>query len=135
MTYKFLAIMSLSLSFLAACTSQPVPSAQWTCRNVATEISCLDGECTLALEGGFTPMELTLASDGEMSLCAYSGCWAGKGTEIITAGNYFTAIGLNLPWSGTTDGSADMSATINMKTMIATVLTAGYAHPMTCAAL
>lgn len=135
MSYKILAIMSLGLSFLTACTSQPIPSAQWTCRNVATEISCQGGECSLALEGEFTPMELTLDSDGAMSLCAYSGCWAGEAQKIATAGNYFTAIGLNLPWSGTTGGPADLSATINMKTMVATVLTDNYAHPMTCVPL
>lgn len=120
------------LAALASCTSPPTPGMEWSCRNIDVEISC-DGEgCDVATGDDFTPMDLTLDADGGMSLCAYSGCWSGKAIKTSTAGNYFTFIGVDLPWSGTNPDSADISATLNMKTMVATVLASDYAHPMTC---
>lgn len=80
-------------------------------------------------------MELTFDTDGGMSLCAYSGCWNGKAEEVSTAGNYFGVIGQGFPWSGTDGAPTDMSITINRKTMIATLLTDDYAHPMICGIL
>ncbi len=126
-------LISLSLvTILAGCTSPPTPPMQWSCRNTAVEISCQGDTCDVTQVGEFTPMELTLDADGGLSLCAYSGCWSGKAENISTAGNYFSVIGIGLPWSGTSGASADISATLNMKTMFATLLTDDYAHPMTC---
>jgi hypothetical protein len=77
-------------------------------------------------------MELTFDTNKGLSLCAYSGCWSGQAETISTAGHYFTVTGLNLPWSDTGGAPADISATLNMNTAIATLLTDEYAHPMTC---
>jgi len=120
------------VTLLAGCTSPPAPPMEWSCRNTVVEIFCQDGLCDVAMPGNFTPMELTLDEDGGISLCAYSGCWSGKAEKVSTAGNYFSVIGLGLPWSGTGGTPTDMSATLNMKTMVATLLTDDYAHPMTC---
>ena len=132
MTYKSSIFLVFTLGLLAGCTSPPTPAMEWSCRNITAEISCQEGICNVALDGDFTPMELTLDADGGLSLCAYSGCWSGKAEKVSTAGNYFSVIGLGLPWSGTDGAPADISATLNMKTMVATVLTDDYAHPMTC---
>jgi len=126
-------LVALSCSLISAgCTSPPAPPMEWSCRNTNAEIACHEGTCSVALVGEFTPMELTLDEDGGVSLCAYSGCWSGKAENISTAGDYFSVIAIGLPWSGTDGPAADISATLNMKTMIATVLTDDYAHPMTC---
>lgn len=121
-------------SLLTACTSPATPAMEWSCQNNDVEISCDQDGCDIATDE-FTPMDLTLDSDGKISLCAYSGCWTGEAAEISTAENYFTVIGTALPWSGTEAGTADISATLNMKTMVATVLTDEFAHPMTCKVL
>ncbi len=132
MTYK-LSILTISiLAVLVGCTSPPTPSMEWSCRNITTEISCQEGICDVALTGDFTPMELTLDADGGLSLCAYSGCWSGRAEKVSTAGNYFSVIGIGLPWSGTNGTSADISVMLNMETMVATLLTHDYAHPMIC---
>ncbi len=132
MNYKLSVFTVSVLAVLVGCTSQPTPSAEWSCRNILTEIACSGTDCTLAPVGEFTPMELTFDTDGGMLLCAYSGCWNGSAVEISTAGNYFSVVGLAMPWSGTDAAPADISATINMKTMVAVVLTDDYAHPMIC---
>jgi len=130
--YKFTILTVSIFAVLTGCTSPPSPPMEWSCRNTVAEISCQDGACDVAMPGDFTPMELTLDEDGGMSLCAYSGCWSGKAEKISTTGNYFYAVGLGLIWSGTKGAPEDISATLNMKTMVATVLTDSYAHPMVC---
>jgi len=132
MTYKPSIFLVSILAVLTGCTSPPTPSMEWSCRNIAAEISCQEDSCDVALAGDFTPMELTLDADGGLSLCAYSGCWSGKAEKVSTAGNYFSVIGIGLPWSGTDGPPADISVMLNMETMVATLLTHDYAHPMIC---
>lgn len=132
-TRAFLPVVSMC-AFLVGCASQPINAMEWSCRNMSVEISCQGQNCTVALPGDYTPMELTFDSSGGLSLCAYSGCWSGKAADISSAGNYFSITALGLPWSGKDGASADISATINTQTGIATLLTPDFAHPMSCKA-
>lgn len=129
---KSSALFMLICVSLISCTSQPTPAMEWSCRNNFAEIACQGQDCTVALPGDYTPMELTFDSSGEINLCAYSGCWEGKAEKISTTGNYFSVIALELPWNGTGGGASDISATINMETAIATIITSDFAHPMSC---
>ena len=134
MTSKYFVAACCGIGLLTSCAPSSTPPTQWSCRNTAVEISCQGTDCTVAPPGEFTPMELTFDSNGKMSLCAYSGCWSGQADKVSTGGNMFTVIGLNLPWSGTDGAPAEISATINMKSALAFVLTDDYAHPMSCTA-
>lgn len=134
-TYKKYIVSLCIVASLAGCTSRPLPALEWSCRNNDAEISCHEGNCVVTAPSEFTPMELTFSTDGKLSLCAYSGCWSGKTDKMLTAGNYFSVIGLALPWSGTAVSPADISVTINMKTNTATIQTSDYAQPMTCEVL
>jgi len=124
------------LALLAGCTSKPTPAGNWTCRNESTEISCDGKTCTVSLPGDFTPMSLRVDTQGNLSLCAYSGCWEGKASKTTIADDYFTASGTGLKRSGTTGGATDstgrLSVTIDMNTGTAILLAENYAHPMTC---
>lgn len=129
---KTFALSMLISTSLIGCTSQPTPAMEWSCRNTFVEIACQGQDCTVALPDDYTPMELTFDSSGGISLCAYSGCWSGKAEKISTTGNYFSVIALALPWSGTDGAPSDISATINMETVMATIITSDFSHPMSC---
>lgn len=120
---------------LIGCTSQPLPAMEWSCQNSFAEIACQGQDCTVVLPSDYTPMELTFDSSGGISLCAYSGCWQGKAEEISATGNYFSVIAIGLAWSGTGGAPSDISATINMETAVATMITSDFAHPMQCKAV
>lgn len=126
------AFFILIFTSLIGCTSQPTPAMEWSCRNTFVEIACQAQDCTVTLPSDYTQMDLNFDSSGEISLCAYSGCWSGKAEKISTAGNYFSVTALGLPWSGTEGAASDISATINMETAMATILTSDFAHPMLC---
>ncbi len=119
---------------LAGCTSAPRPTVEWTCRNNDAEISCQGNSCDVAMPEEFTPMELTMDTNGGLSLCAYSGCWSGQANEFHFTGDYFSITGLEVPWSATEGAATDILTTINIKTGIATLLTNDFSHPMTCKA-
>ena len=136
--HRFIIFTVSMLALLTGCTSQPTPAGSWACRNENTEISCGGKTCTVSLPGDFTPMSLSADTQGNLSLCAYSGCWEGKASTVTIADDYFTASGTELIWSGTTGGATSgagrMSVTIDMNTGTATLLAENYAHPMICVA-
>ncbi len=138
-----LLLTGFSLVFLSACvphsneTKTPHVtdaslSQAWSCRNKDVEISCDSAACLVAQGSDFTPMDLTLSKTGEISLCAYSGCWEGQAKTITTEGQFLSLIGSNLLWSGSQEGTADMAITLNKASQTATLLMDSYAHPMTC---
>ena len=133
-SHKSIVFTASMLALLTGCTSQPTPAGSWTCRNENTEISCVGKICTVSLPGDFTPMSLSADTQGNLSLCAYSGCWEGKASKTTIADDYFFASGAGLIWSGTTGGVGRMSVTIDMNTGTATLLAENYAHPMICKA-
>ncbi|MGI9386510.1 MAG: hypothetical protein ACR2OX_03690 [Methyloligellaceae bacterium] len=110
----------------------PAWAEEWSCRNKSAEIRCDAKACKVILPDGFTPMDLTVKTTGAVSLCAYSGCWAGQASGTLRAGRYFTVIGLKLPWSGTGGSTGHVAATIDTEARVAIILTGGFAHPMTC---
>jgi hypothetical protein len=121
----------LALGILLGSTS--ANAKQWVCSNQAAEISCGKTGCNVA--EGFTPMSVGLDTKGKMSVCAYSGCWEGKASKIVKTGSYTTFYSNRLKWSqneGTGPSYIDASVTIDRRQSYATMLAAGYAHPMTC---
>ncbi len=123
----------LSYGLVAIVVSVASAAAEeWSCRNNNAEITCAKDACEVILPDAFTPAELTVNTDGAISLCAYSGCWAGPATSMLKTGRYLSAIGLELPWSAKAGTNTDIAVSIDTATRIATVLTGSYAHPMTC---
>lgn len=141
-----LLLTGFSLVFLSACVphsyetkTSPVTDASlsqgWSCRNKDVEISCDSTACLVAQGSDFTPMDLTLSKTGEISLCAYSGCWEGQAKTITAEGQFLNLIGSNLSWSGSQESAADLAITVNKTSQTATLLMDSYAQPMTCESL
>lgn len=118
---------ALALSLIAT----PV-SADWHCRNNALEIACHDGRC--ASTSSFTPMDVSLADNGRLSVCAYSGCFVGPAI-LNRRGDFLLATGLGLIFETPAGaGRGDFNLTINIDDNYATLNGMGYANPMICEA-
>jgi hypothetical protein len=118
----------LSLT-LALCLVWTQSAGAWTCRNGDFEIRCTAASCVR--ENDFTPMSISVSEHGEVSACAYSGCWEGRATTVRGAGRYLFVSG-NFAWKGTTGSSEDLAIVVDRKEGIATFVGDGFANPMTC---
>lgn len=125
------AVISISALGFPAFADQTKHSEEvWNCRNNDLEISCPQGECSVA--DSHTPMSVT-ASSGELEVCAYSGCWSGVPSASLTSGRFQTFSGVRLLYLADTDDGAHASLTIDTKSGIGTLLvTDYYAQPVTC---
>lgn len=105
----------------------------WRCFN-DLEVSCSGDSCGATGEGGFTPMDLAFASDGGLSLCAYSGCWDGSG-EVLADSPFLVIAARQLPWSdphGGPDRERDVLVAFDPSDQVAVVKAGGWTHPFRC---
>ncbi len=124
------ALLSLSLAATVPAAAFGEEGETWNCRNVDFEISCADGTCASA--ESHTPMDIHLSQD-EVSWCAYSGCWTGAPSAVVSSGPFETYFGLALTNSAAPDDVANVTVVIDKSTNAATVAAAGqYATPATC---
>ncbi len=54
----------------------------WICSN-DIEVMCSKDGCYAADGDDFTPIDVRVNQDGEMMVCAYTGCWGGKGKVSV----------------------------------------------------
>ena len=97
------------------------------------EVSCGEGRCEAETGDGFTPMSVSVDDSGEMSVCAYSGCWEGTG-EVLRSEEFLILIGLDLPFSTAPDSQSgqDIVIAIDRSDGVATLKAGGFAHPLLC---
>ena len=60
----------------------------WHCQNLSAEISCSDEDCTLKTQQDFTPFHIVVSNQGQLSVCAYSGCWEGTAKMLQDENHY-----------------------------------------------
>jgi hypothetical protein len=68
-----------------------------------------------------------------MSICAYSGCWAGTG-EVLRGERFLIWIGHGLRFSTSREpeSAADILVAIDREDGIATLKAGAFAHPLLC---
>lgn len=103
-------------------------ATDWNCRNSDMEISCDSSKCEIA--DGFTPMDVHFNDKGQISVCAYTGCWEGVG-RVFKSGNYRIITGQNLKFS-TSSSRADFLIAIDIDDAVSVLKGAGFAMPMIC---
>jgi hypothetical protein len=103
----------------------------WSCSNEQAEIRCDRKGCDVETES-FTPTGLTLDTDGNVSLGAYSGSWEGKAASAQKIGRYFLAVGIDLPWTGLSGDPTSLAAVVDTEADIAVVISSNFAQPYTC---
>ncbi len=104
-------------------------SSSWNCRNHDLEIRCNSSKCETS--NGFTPFDISINISGALSICAYSGCWKGKG-KVMKSGNHFLISGTKLKWAGTNTGTANFIVAVDTRDKVGFVKGEGFAMPTTC---
>lgn len=57
-------------------------ASSWGCSN-DIQVMCSKDGCGASDGDDFTPIDVRVDEDGEMQVCAYTGCWSGKGKVSI----------------------------------------------------
>jgi hypothetical protein len=121
--------MRLLLSITLTLLSAPIFASSWNCSNKDLEIHCSPDKCEVA--DGFTPMSISLNTDGTLSICAYSGCWEGNGM-VMKFGNHVLVSGKHLQWTGTNPGTADFMVAVDTSDNVGFIKGEGFAMPTIC---
>lgn len=110
----------------------PTLDQSWNCRN-DLEIHCADGACKAAAQGEFTPMGVHLDASGEISVCAYSGCWEGT-SKVVISEEFVIVTGHDLPFSTSDDpeSAADVALTLDRSDRVAILKVGPFAQPQLC---
>ncbi len=123
------------LSLVGCASAAPAIDSEptWHCRN-DLEIFCREGACEAALEGAFTPMDVSLEASGELSVCAYTGCWEGQ-AEVLERQDFLLAVGQELPFSTAKDdrgSDRNIVLVIDRNDSVATLKVGVFALPLPC---
>lgn len=105
----------------------------WTCRN-DMEVQCGPKACSVTENGGFTPMHVSFDSSGRFSVCAYSGCWEGKGAAAWNE-PFLVISQKQVDWSDPNrriDGREDILIAFSSTDRLALVKAGRFALPMHC---
>ena len=125
-------MFEILVAAMFAASRSEVPPESWNCRN-QIEVWCAADGCAATPAGEATPMDIWASADGQISVCAYSGCWEGKGTKTASAGRLlWTADGI--PFVSAVDGAlGDVTLLIVEKDGVGFVRAGGIATPVLCA--
>ena len=117
------------LAFLSATAS----GAEWRCRN-SVEIHCTEGTCKAIDREETSTMDVSFNYDGEFSVCAYSGCWSGRG-QIHLDRQFLFIWKERAEWSFEPDRESrrsDVLIAFDQSDQVALVKVGGFAHPFNC---
>ena len=120
------------IAAMAAAALAATAPTSWHCRN-QYEVWCSATGCRLAPEGEFTPLDIWADRRG-FSLCAYTGCWEGKGRARRIGGRLLWT-GSDLPFSTQPDKPelrTDLTLLIFEEDGVGFVRGAGLATPLLC---
>jgi len=105
-------------------------STEYTCAN-QIEIRCTDEKCTAAQVGEFTPMSVSFDNKGNVSVCAYSGCWEGV-AKAIENDRFLFLSGNDLPFSTAPESKQSISISLDKNDNIALLKAGEFAQPVVC---
>ena len=108
-------------------------AAEWDCKP-DVEVQCTIESCSLAKDQGAIPIGLSFDSHGTFSLCAYSGCWEGKGKVVSVSPFLVITLG-NVDWSDPNqrvEGRRNVLIAFSTKDQIAMVKAGSLSMPMRC---
>lgn len=125
-------MIELAVAFLLAASRKEVPPESWNCRN-QVEVWCAADGCAATPPGESTPMDIWASTDGEISACAYSGCWEGRAATTASAGRLLW-IGDGLPFVSAIEGAkGDVTLLILARDGVGFIHAGGIATPVLCA--
>jgi hypothetical protein len=101
----------------------------WNCRNTELEIQCAAGQC--AVSQAFTPVDISVDSEGTFSVCAYSACWQGPGS-VVSNGRHLMVAGTELVRSGVPSERGGFMVGIDTLARAGFLWGEGFALPVSC---
>lgn len=111
-------------------------ASSWRCSN-DIEVMCSKDGCGAADGDDFTPVDVRLLSDGWMDVCAYTGCWSGKG-KISVTGVFTTFYGQGFRFSTSPDRDdlvEDIIVMVDKRDNVAVMKNSIFAQPLLCTLL
>ena len=108
-------------------------SAAWECKP-DVEVQCTAKSCSVSPDQGVIPIGLSFDSHGTFSLCAYSGCWEGKG-RVVSASPFLVISAEKVSWSDPNrrvEGREDVLIAFSPRDRIAMVKAGSLSLPMRC---
>lgn len=123
-------MLFLTLAMLAS--PAEIPGDAWRCRN-PIEVWCAADGCAAAREGEFTPLDIHASVKGELSVCAYTGCWETASAPVRKDGRILWAVD-DVAFSSSPDGAmtADITLLIVEKDSVGFIRAGGLASPLLC---
>ena len=104
--------------------------ANWDCRN-QVEIRCIEGKCESTDQGEFTPMSISFSDKGEVSVCAYTGCWNGNG-RVTKSDTFLSVTAENLSFSTNDSSKASVAIVLDRNDKTGLVKVGEFAQPIVC---
>jgi len=106
-------------------------TAEWDCKP-DVEVQRTIEACSVAKDQGTIPIGLSFDSHGTFSLCAYSGCWEGKGKVVSVSPFLIITLG-NVDWSDPgrrVEGREDVLIAFGARDHVAMVKAGSISMPM-----
>lgn len=124
-------MIEFALALLLGANREGLPPDAWRCRN-QVEVWCAADGCAAANPEEFTPMDISADASGALSVCAYTGCWAGKATVARAGGRWLWA-GDAFDFSTSQQGEkTDVTLMIVARDGVGFVRAGGLATPVLC---
>ena len=104
----------------------------WKCTN-DIEVMCSNKGCGVGQGDDFTPVDVSLYVDGSMSVCAYTGCWSGKGF-VLNDGSFtiYTGKGFKFSTAPNSENSEDVIVVIDRRDNVAVMKNSVFSQPLIC---
>ena len=124
-------MLEIVLAAILGASREGAPPDAWRCRN-QVEVWCAADGCAATNPDEFTPMDVTAKADGDLSVCAYSGCWTGK-AKVARAGGRWLWAGDGFSFSSSAEGEkTDVTLVIVARDGVGFVRAGGLATPVLC---
>lgn len=129
---KSLKIIAFTISSFVSICVYAQDYNGWSCSN-SIEVMCSNRGCGVGQGDDFTPVDVALDNDGIMSICAYTGCWSGKGS-VHNDGNFTIFSGKNFKFSNApnSEDSEDIIVVIDKRDNVAVMKNSVFSQPLIC---
>ena len=105
----------------------------WSC-GPDLEVQCTAESCAVSEDQGVIPIYLSFDSRGDFLLCAYSGCWEGKG-KVVSSSPFLVITKKQVDWSDPNqrvEGREDVLIAFSPSDKVVMVKAGSIAMPMRC---
>ena len=122
--------IALALAALISASKSEVQPDRWACAN-DVEVWCTVDSCAAKAEDETTPMAIAARADGQVTVCAYTGCWEAQAQLSANNGRFlWTANGA--PFSSNDAAMADISLMIIARDGVGFIRVGAIASPLLC---